>query len=457
MSLSDSDRKRLADEIASVLSRAKDGNRTVPYAASVEIDPVDLPGWLIAQPRKSLWYWRSRDGHIEVGGIGDGLTIPGGDTASSLDQMQKLQEKCPHFRPPVICARRFGRDDRYDDTQRFFQADICRVPTRMVVRRNDRYTFYLTVNIRPDTETRQILDAVEYGIGETTQKNNLAAAYSLPAIAATSSFPNRDGWRMNITRALSAIDRNDIDKIVLARRLDYHFEERIDPVSLLMSLGDHNRSCFSIIHQPRPGIAFISVSPERLYRRDARTITVDAISSTMPRGATPDEDASLERQLLHDDKLRREHRFVSDTVLTDLTSLCDGEPAVDGPRALKLDRIQHIVSTVTGRLKPDTDDSRIVATLHPTPAVAGVPREKAIKMIVETEPFVRGWYAGAIGVIDGDRAEFAVGIRSAIVHDDRISVFTGAGIVQGSDPDREWDEIESKDILRPMLSEKALS
>jgi len=313
------------------------------------------------------------------------------------------------------------------------------------------------VSIRPDTETNQVLDAIDYGIGETKQKITPVKAHSLPAITATTSYPDRDGWRANITRSLSAIDRNEIDKIVLARRLDYHFEERIDPVSLMMALRNKNRSSFTIIHQPRPGVAFVSATPERLYLREGRTVAVDAISSTMPRGTTPDEDAILERKLFQDDKLRREHRFVSDTVHSALTSLCDGEPDIDGPRALKLDRIQHIASILTGRLKPDTDDARIIETLHPTPAVAGVPRAKAIEMIVEMEPFVRGWYAGAIGVIDGDRAEFAVGIRSMIVHDESVSVFTGGGIVRGSDPDREWDEIESKDILRPLLPEKALS
>ncbi len=457
MPLNDSERKRLADGIASVLSRAGENGRTIPYAASVEIDPVDVPGWLTAQPRKTLWYWRSRDGEIEVGGIGDGVAIPGAGEISSLHHMNKIRERHPDFHPPVFCARRFNRHERYDDVQRFFQDDICRIPERMVARTGDRYTFHLSMNVLPDTDKNHLLDAVEFGIEETKQQSESTTDYALPSITGTHAFPDRDGWRKNISAALSAIERNDIEKIVLARRLDYEFEERIDPFSLLMLLREHNCSCFSILHQPRPGVAFVSVTPERLYLRNDDRITIDAVSSTVPRGATPDEDAVLERRLLHDDKLSREHRFVSDGITADISPLCEGEPATDEPRALKLDRVQHIISTVTGRLGPDVDDSRIIDALHPTAAVAGVPREQAMAMIAEMEPFTRGWYAGAIGVMGDHRSEFAVGIRSAVVHDNVISVFTGAGIVRGSDPDREWDEIESKDILRPLISEKALS
>ncbi len=457
MPLSESDKRRLTDEISSVISRAKESSRVLPFAASVDIDPVDVPGWLTACPRKTLWYWRSRDGKIEVGGIGDGLSIPGGSAASSLDHVRKVQEKYPNFRPPMFCARRFNLAEPYDEVQPFFPGDICRVPARMVVRKNDQYSFHISISVLPDTDGDHILDTVESEIEETKQISILGMPFSLPSITATRAFPDRDGWRKNIVNALAAIKRAEIEKIVLARRLDYRFGERIDPVVLLMLLRERNQSCYSILHQPRPDVAFISVTPERLYLREGSRISVDAVSSTMPRGSTPDEDAVLEKKLLNDDKLSREHRFVSEAVLADITTLCDGEPTIDGPRALKLDRIQHIASTVTGRLKPDADDAKIVKRLHPTPAVAGVPRERAMAMISQMEPFTRGWYAGAIGMIDDDRAEFAVGIRSAVMHDNLISVFTGAGIVRGSDPDVEWEEIESKDILRPLLSEKALS
>lgn len=456
MTLSDSDRKRLADEIASVLAQAKDGSRMMPFSVAVEIDPVDVPGWLAARPRKMLWYWHGRHGEIEIGGIGDGLSIPGDSAVSSLDRMRMMRERYPDFRPPMFCVRRFNPDERYDDIHRLFPGDICRVPTSMVVRKNNKYSLYISLRILPDMKTNRVLDTIESGIEDTRQKNVYRPTSSLPSIKSMTSFPDQNGWRKNIDNALKAIKRNELEKIVLARRMDYHFEDEIDPLSLMMLLRERNRSCYSILHQPHSGAAFISMTPERLYFRESREISIDAVSSTLPRGLTPDDDAMLERQLLRDDKLRREHRYVADTIMADIASLCEGDPTIDGPSALKLDRIQHIASSITARLRPDVDDAQIMDALHPTPAVAGVPREQAIAMISEIEPFTRGWYAGAIGLMDGDRAEFAVSIRSAIIRGNVVSVYTGGGIVRGSDPDREWDEIESKDILRPLLAERAL-
>jgi menaquinone-specific isochorismate synthase len=86
----------------------------------------------------------------------------------------------------------------------------------------------------------------------------------------------------------------------------------------------------------------------------------------------------------------------------------------------------------------------LLAALHPTPAVGGVPRDAALGAIRAQEPFDRGWYAGPVGWIGADAAEFAVGIRSGLVWPDRLALYSGAGIVEGSVPDREWDEIEQK-------------
>lgn len=82
--------------------------------------------------------------------------------------------------------------------------------------------------------------------------------------------------------------------------------------------------------------------------------------------------------------------------------------------------------------------------LHPTPAVGGFPREAALREIAALEPFDRGWYAGPIGWVGKDAAEFAVAIRSGLVAGDRVNLYSGAGIVPGSSPDKEWEEIENK-------------
>ena len=94
-------------------------------------------------------------------------------------------------------------------------------------------------------------------------------------------------------------------------------------------------------------------------------------------------------------------------------------------------------------LKKEVDDSEILKAIHPTPAVGGVPTSLALKLI-SREPFKRGWYSGPVGYVGSEMTEFAVGIRSALVQDRKVSLYAGAGIVEGSTSQAEWNEIETK-------------
>jgi len=110
----------------------------------------------------------------------------------------------------------------------------------------------------------------------------------------------------------------------------------------------------------------------------------------------------------------------------------------------KLTHVQHLYCRFRGTLVDDISDSVLLSKLHPTPAVGGYPREKIQEEIASLEPFDRGWYAGPVGWVGHDAAEFAVAIRSALICGNRVSLYSGAGIVEGSSPENEWDEVENK-------------
>jgi len=175
---------------------------------------------------------------------------------------------------------------------------------------------------------------------------------------------------------------------------------------------------------------------------------VDALSSTVPRGKTPAEDKRLENELLKSDKQRREHKAVIDGIKNDLTPLCSAPATIGKTSALKLAAVQHLLTPITGILRSDVSDADLINALHPTPATAGMPKSPAMDLVTRLEGFDRGWYAAPIGFISRDETELAVGIRSAVIRGEFVSVFSGAGIVRGSDPDDEYREIESKDILQ---------
>ena len=116
---------------------------------------------------------------------------------------------------------------------------------------------------------------------------------------------------------------------------------------------------------------------------------------------------------------------------------------------LPLRHIQHIKREIEATLLPDVSDWQLLQKLHPTPAVGGSPRRKALALIRSLEQHQRGWYAGACGFISEDVSEFTVAIRSGLCTPHALYLYTGAGILQGSEPDQEWQELDSK--LNSML------
>jgi menaquinone-specific isochorismate synthase len=107
-------------------------------------------------------------------------------------------------------------------------------------------------------------------------------------------------------------------------------------------------------------------------------------------------------------------------------------------------RIEHLVSELSGVLRPGVTLYDIVASLHPTPAVCGTPRNQALALIRQSEPFDRGWYAGPVGLFSSGSSESVVAIRSALIKSDTVSLYAGAGLVTGSIPEQEWDETGQK-------------
>ena len=117
--------------------------------------------------------------------------------------------------------------------------------------------------------------------------------------------------------------------------------------------------------------------------------------------------------LLADNKNRLENRLVHADILSRLEDLTE-QAELSPPRILRLRRVQHLKRDIRARLKPGVADWQLLAALHPTPAVGGTPRRKAMAFIRSQEPYQRGWYAGACGLISEDVSEFAVAIRCGL-------------------------------------------
>jgi menaquinone-specific isochorismate synthase len=127
-----------------------------------------------------------------------------------------------------------------------------------------------------------------------------------------------------------------------------------------------------------------------------------------------------------------------------LAGLTEGLVADADVSVLKLATVQHLLRRLRGRLKPGFGDGALLSALHPTPAVCGEPGGAALAAIRALEPFDRGWYAGPVGFVGRDETRFAVAIRSALVEGAAVSLYTGAGVLEGSRAEAEWRELEAK-------------
>lgn len=266
----------------------------------------------------------------------------------------------------------------------------------------------------------------------------------LPVPLSRTDRPGFPGWREIVEEALSTFDRGDLGKVVLARRTELEFSGDVDAALLAERLEAATPGCFHFYVEPEKGTVFLGASPERLFRREGRAIESEAVAGTRPRGASEADDAELRDELLASEKDLSEHAYVRTSIDEALGVLCEELEVGQDISEMKLARGWHLRSRVRGTLREGVTDADVLCALHPTPAVGGYPKSGAVEKIRDLEPFDRGWYAGPVGWIGPEGAEFAVGIRSGLMRGRSLALYSGAGIVSGSAPQDEWAEIEGK-------------
>lgn len=434
----------LADRVEDALARHADAPRIVPV--TVPVEPVDPLQWLQAQSEDRRFYWSGRRDGVAVAAVGTADTV--GD-ATAVDLPAVATRLATRFNQMAAPTRYVGGmqfdmqpvADRPDSPWSDFQAVHFVLP-RLELRVESGDAATLTCNLvlprdrKRAAALRQQIEALRWPVPSVPM--------DLPLPVDRTDAPSRDEWLAMIEKALAAIDRDALKKVVLARQSTVMLDAPLDPVTLLRHLQPATPGCFHYLMQPAAEAAFVGASPERLLRQEGRQLWTEAIAGTRSRGDSARADAALRDELLASEKDRREHAFVQAAIrdaLAPISSVIDGNGKLS---ELKLARGRHLQSRLQAHLHESITPIDVLDVLHPTPAVGGVPTRAAVQAIREYEPFDRGWYAGPVGWVGPNAAEFAVAIRSGLVRDRQLSLFSGAGIVDGSVPAKEWDEIEQK-------------
>jgi len=249
------------------------------------------------------------------------------------------------------------------------------------------------------------------------------------------------------TKAIGQAGPDGLRKVVLAREVLVDADVPFDRSLILSRLRTAYPGCF-LFHVE----GFLGASPELLVGRSGDVVRAQPMAGTAPRGGDPATDARLGANLVASATYRQEHQITIDMVHDTLLPWCsyldyEAEPSIVG-----VANVQHLATLVEGRLsQPAPSVLELVAALHPTPAVNGLPRDLARAWIDEHEGFGRGHYGGTVGWVDAHgNGIWAVSIRCAEVHGTKARLYAGNGIVADSHPDTELAETQLK--LQAVLS-----
>ncbi len=260
-------------------------------------------------------------------------------------------------------------------------------------------------------------------------------------------------YRALVAQARDAVRAGAFAKLVVARSVRLASREPIDVTALLGALRRSHPSCttFAVTRGDR---SFIGASPERLVRLCGRRVSAEAVAGTAPRGRSPEEDEQLGRALRESKKEQEEHAAVVHALRAALGPLCTALVVPEAPKLLRVEGIQHLETKIEGTLLGDRSLLELAGRLHPTPAVAGAPRDAALAWLAAHESLARGWYAGAVGYIDArGGGEVCAALRSGLVCGTDAHLYAGAGIVAASDPEAELVEtrLKLRALLVPLL------
>jgi menaquinone-specific isochorismate synthase len=297
--------------------------------------------------------------------------------------------------------------------------------------------WHLAVNLSNDREA-----AIRALASLVPQPQPLAPVNTV--IKSISHSPDFPAWQVMLHDALQRIENQQFKKVVLARQSTLLPENPVSAFQLLKASIEQNTSSFHFLLTRSGNDSFLGSPPERLYLRDGLNLETEALAGTIGRGENQQQDQQLADWLVHDAKNLAENQYVVDDIVECLAPHAALIEVQDEAHLLCLRQVQHLKRKIHANLKPGVNGVHLLGALQPTAAVAGLPREEALQYILENEPFSRGWYAGSMGYISHQKAEFCVAIRSASVTDNQIRLYAGAGILPGSNAEFEWQELDRK-------------
>ena len=404
------------------------------------------------------------------------------DTAEAPDPLEAIRafvprrrvqptEGMPRFTGGAVGALAYDAVSSFEPTVPLPDRDPVGVPTAAFIETDlvlvfDHLTHTLSAVASLHTEAAdlegryRIAEAAIFEALERTARPSAAElAGATPGTTAQTTLADpietslgREAYIHAVEVAKDAIASGEAIQVVLARRqsfglpLDPATGATLDGIGLYRALRRVNPSPY-LFFVRTPSFEVVGASPELLLQVEGDKLTTHPIAGTRPRGADSREDAILAEQLQRDPKERAEHVMLVDLGRNDIGRV-SRPGTVTVSKYMEVERyshVLHLVSHVEGRLKPGLDALDALKAVFPAGTLSGAPKVRAMQLIAAAEGERRGLYGGAVGYLGYDgNLDTAITIRSAVLKDGQAHVHTGAGIVAGSVPEKEFEETEHK-------------
>jgi anthranilate synthase component 1 len=289
------------------------------------------------------------------------------------------------------------------------------------------------------------LEAMARDLAEAVAPPVAIPADSAPALADAAANLSRPAFIEAVHRCLDYIAAGDIFQVQVSRRFSLDFD--VSPLVLYAALREINPSPY-LFYLRTDDCALVGTSPEMLVRvaEDGR-VDYHPIAGTRRRGRTADDDAAMERELRESAKEQAEHLMLVDLGRNDVGRVCEiGSVEVHDYAAVRrYANVMHLETSIQGRLRAGLTAVDALRACFPAGTVTGAPKVRAMEIIEELEPEVRGVYGGAVGYLDfRGSLDTAIALRTALVRGGRLHLQAAAGIVADSDPAEEALEIDNK-------------
>ena len=383
---------------------------------------------LLSVPSLRKVYWQSRDGHTECAGLGAALEVATSRPERIPDLWRRMDIPAQGDTPiRFFGGMAFDTQQAPDDAWRPMGLMRFWVPHVMLQRDRDQTHLVVSTITLDNAALARTVQCVTSALQAQAEPSK-----ALPVSLSCEVQPTQSQWLRQVAEATENLTQSQ-GKLVLSVRQSHRMSGSVDALQWFQRMKSRSQGGFQYYFQVGDR-AFMGASPECLYERQAAGLKTEALAGT----------ATSDSHLLDTPKETCEHDFVVRDMTEALARVCAEVHVQSKKECLRWQDLVHLKTALAGTLKAGVTDAEIIQALHPSAAVLGYPRDKAWQWLRAYEEHARGWYAGPVGWLDRDHAQFAVAIRCAMVTSNRLHFYAGAGLVPASRPLEEWQEVQSK-------------